>query len=205
MTLMRWARGEERARSGALPEGATGISRALVWTLRFPLAVVVGEAGESFAPAPSVRQRDEAIARAPPVACGMPGRALISERHVRDALDAGLSRLGVPENALVTALARDLAADRGLALVPAAELAPAPAATNAPAPPPKTLALGCDHAGFEMKAAMRAHAESLGWTVRDVGTHSAESVDYPDFAFAVARLVQTGEVARGLMIDGVGV
>ncbi|HIG75470.1 MAG TPA: ribose 5-phosphate isomerase B [Bacteroidetes bacterium] len=135
----------------------------------------------------------------------MPGRALISERHVRDALDAGLSRLGVPENALVTALARDLAADRGLALVPAAELAPAPAATNAPAPPPKTLALGCDHAGFEMKAAMRAHAESLGWTVRDVGTHSAESVDYPDFAFAVARLVQTGEVARGLMIDGVGV
>ncbi|MEM1056064.1 MAG: ribose 5-phosphate isomerase B [Bacteroidota bacterium] len=135
----------------------------------------------------------------------MPGRPLLSERHVRDALDAGLTRLGVPEGALVTALARDLAKEKGIALVPAASLSPAAPEADRPAAPPHTLALGCDHAGFSFKEALTAHAETLGWTVRDVGTHSTESVDYPDFAFAVARLVQTGEVSRGLMIDGVGV
>ncbi|MEM6326430.1 MAG: ribose 5-phosphate isomerase B [Bacteroidota bacterium] len=135
----------------------------------------------------------------------MPGRPLVSERHVRAALDAGLSRLGVPEGALVTALARDLARDRRLALVPEADLAPGSTEAAPSAAPPRSLALGCDHAGFAFKDAMQSHAVSLGWTVRDVGTHSTDSVDYPDFAFAVARLVQTGETARGLMIDGVGV
>lgn len=133
----------------------------------------------------------------------MPGRPLLSERHVRDALASGATRLAIPENALVTALARDLARDRGLDLVPE-RLAP-PEASGGPEPPPKTLAVGCDHGGFDLKAPLIAHAESLGWTVRDVGTHSTDSVDYPDFAFAVARLVQTGAVARGLMLDGVGV
>ncbi len=135
----------------------------------------------------------------------MPGRPLISERHVRDALASGATTLAVAENALVTALARDLARDSGLAFV-APEAAPASGARGAePIAPPKTLAVGCDHGGFDYKAPLIAHAQSLGWTVRDVGTHSADSVDYPDYAFAVARLVQTGAVARGLMIDGVGV
>ena len=135
----------------------------------------------------------------------MPGRPLVSERHVREALASGAARLAVPERALVTALARDLAKDAGLALVPESEAAPVASGARGPEPPPKTLAVGCDHGGFELKAPLVAHAESLGWTVRDVGTHSTDSVDYPDFAFAVARLVQTGQVARGLMIDGVGV
>ena len=139
----------------------------------------------------------------------MPGRPLVSERHVRDALASGASRLPVPENALVTALARDLAKESGIEFVPESQVAPASGETasgaRGPEPPPKTLAIGCDHAGFEFKDALAAHAKSLGWTVRDVGTNSAESVDYPDFAFAVARLVQTAEVARGLMLDGVGV
>ena len=135
----------------------------------------------------------------------MPGRPLLSERHVRDALASGQRRVAVPANALVTSLARDLARESGIDLVPEAEIAPAASGASGPAPPSKTLAVGCDHAGFEFKAALVAHAEAMGWSVRDVGTHSADSVDYPDFAFAVARLVQTGEVARGLMLDGVGV
>ena len=137
----------------------------------------------------------------------MPGRPLVSERHVRDALASGATRLVVPERALVTALAREVARDNGLPLVTEAVAAPDASGVTPPAPeaPPHTLAVGCDHGGFEIKAPLVAHAESLGWTVRDVGTHSAESVDYPDFAFAIARLVHGGHVARGLMIDGVGV
>lgn len=134
---------------------------------------------------------------------------LVSERTVLDALAAGRATLAVPEGALVTALARDTARERGLEIVTDAPDGgaprPAPAGASRPAPPPKTLALGCDHAGFELKAALAEHARSLGWTVTDVGTDSAESVDYPDFAYAVARLVHLGRAERGLMVDGVGV
>ena len=143
--------------------------------------------------------------------------ALISERTVLDALAAGRARLAVPEGALVTALARDTARDHGLALVPADAERPGaerPGGADAPAPTPprpvpdapaRTLAVGCDHAGFEIKGALAAHAQSLGWTVTDLGTDSAESVDYPDVAYAVGRLVHLGRTQRGLMVDGVGV
>ena len=133
-------------------------------------------------------------------------RALISERTVLDALAAGRDTVPVPDGALVTAQAHDTARDRGVRLVPAAALTP-PEAESSPLPsaPPKTLAVGCDHGGFPLKAPLVEHARSLGWTVTDLGTDSAESVDYPDFAFAVARSVQRGRTAHGLVIDGVGV
>ncbi|MEM1043900.1 MAG: ribose 5-phosphate isomerase B [Bacteroidota bacterium] len=136
----------------------------------------------------------------------MPGRPLITERDVRRALADGQRSLALPPNALVTALARDTAHDHGLTLAEpgAASEVRARQTTTRPAPP-KTLAVGCDHAGFAHKAALAQHAEALGWTVRDVGTDSDASVDYPDFAFAVARLVALGEVQCGLVIDGVGV
>ncbi|WP_412060909.1 ribose 5-phosphate isomerase B [Rubrivirga sp. IMCC45206] len=132
---------------------------------------------------------------------------LVSERTVLDALAAGRATLAVPAGALITALARDTARDHGLAFV-----TDTGAPTSAPADPPrqpsapaKTLAVACDHAGFDHKDALVAHARSLGWTVTDLGTDSTDSVDYPDFAYAVARLVHLGQVAHGLMIDGVGV
>ncbi|NNF58211.1 MAG: ribose 5-phosphate isomerase B [Rhodothermaceae bacterium] len=130
-------------------------------------------------------------------------RRLITDRHVRDAAAAGQTELAVTPDTLVTALARDTARSLGLLFVErTSEAPPSPERVEAP---PKTLALGCDHAGFAYKAALQAHAESLGWTVTDVGTTSEESVDYPDFAFAVARLVHQGTVRFGVMLDGVGV
>ena len=137
----------------------------------------------------------------------MAGRRLVTEQTVLDAAASGQRRLVVPMTALVTALAADAAQERGVEIVRSdAPAAPPPAArAGLPAAPPRTLAVGCDHGGFELKAPLVAHADSLGWTVLDVGTDSPESVDYPDFAYAVARAVQTGQVARGLMIDGVGV
>ena len=138
--------------------------------------------------------------------------ALVSERTVLDALAAGRTDLAVPDGALVTALARDTARDHGLTLRPAGASGPGGAALPAPTPPrpatdapARTLALGCDHAGFEIKDALADHARSLGWAVTDLGTDSAESVDYPDFAYAVGRSVHLGQTQLGLMIDGVGV
>ncbi len=132
---------------------------------------------------------------------------LVSERTVLDAVAAGQRTLAVPEGALVTALARDTAKDHGIQFVTGAG---APAATPTDPPrlaeaPARTLAVACDHAGFDIKDALAEHARSLGWAVTDLGTDSTESVDYPDFAYAVARLVHLGRVQRGLMIDGVGV
>ena len=67
------------------------------------------------------------------------------------------------------------------------------------------IAIGSDHAGFELKETLRVFIESLGHETIDVGTDSTESVDYPDFAEKVAIEIITGRVARGVMLCGSGV
>jgi RpiB/LacA/LacB family sugar-phosphate isomerase len=67
------------------------------------------------------------------------------------------------------------------------------------------IVMGSDHAGFELKEHLRAFVESLGHQVVDVGTHSTESVDYPDFAEKVAIEIITGRADRGIMLCGSGV
>lgn len=67
------------------------------------------------------------------------------------------------------------------------------------------IALGSDHAGFELKQQMHAFLESLGHAVVDVGTNSTAPVDYPDFACAVGEAVTSGRAERGVLICGSGV
>ena len=67
------------------------------------------------------------------------------------------------------------------------------------------IALGCDHAAFELKEAVKAKMESEGHTVIDVGTDSNESVDYPKFGDAVGRTVASGEAERGIALCGSGI
>lgn len=64
------------------------------------------------------------------------------------------------------------------------------------------LAIGSDHAGFALKQVVLQHLRAAGHDVRDFGTYSADSVDYPDFAHPVAAAVAAGEVARGLLLCG---
>ena len=140
-------------------------------------------------------------------------RPLVSEADVRRALADGKQTLVVAKRALVTALARDTARDHGLAFVEREASNDVKAASDCDCArpdcrcgaPPKTLAVGSDHAGFEIKATLADYARSLGWTVRDIGPDTAERCDYPDYAYGVARLVALGEVQFGLMIDGAGV
>ena len=70
---------------------------------------------------------------------------------------------------------------------------------------PKSVAIGADHGGFRMKEMLKEHLSKQGYVVTDCGTHSGESVDYPDFAAAVAEKVGRGEVRWGVMIDGAGI
>jgi ribose 5-phosphate isomerase B len=67
------------------------------------------------------------------------------------------------------------------------------------------VALGADHAGFPLKQTLKDWLVAQGHTVLDMGTHSADSVDYPDFAGAVAHAVSAGEAARGLLVCGTGI
>ena len=67
------------------------------------------------------------------------------------------------------------------------------------------MALGADHGGFDLKESLKAALTEEGFAVVDCGTHGKEAVDYPDFAYAVARLVSEGKVWRGVLIDGAGI
>lgn len=67
------------------------------------------------------------------------------------------------------------------------------------------IAIGSDHAGFESKEKAKRELLALGVEVVDKGTHSLDSVDYPDFGAAVARAVASGEVDRGVLICGSGI
>lgn len=67
------------------------------------------------------------------------------------------------------------------------------------------VAVGCDHAGFPLKADVIAAIRALGHEVHDLGTHDDEAVDYPDIAEAVGRAVTAGEAERGVIACGSGV
>ena len=67
------------------------------------------------------------------------------------------------------------------------------------------LAIGSDHAAFEAKEALKRALQAAGHEVRDVGTHSNERCDYPDFGAAVARAVASGECERGFALCGTGI
>ncbi len=69
----------------------------------------------------------------------------------------------------------------------------------------KIVALGADHGGYKMKQMLASHLSEAGYRVIDCGTNSTESVDYPDFALAVAEKVSSGEAWRGIVIDGAGI
>ena len=64
--------------------------------------------------------------------------------------------------------------------------------------------MAADHAGYAMKEALKPLVESLGYEIRDFGTHSEESMDYPDAAHPLGYAVEAGEVAYGIAICGSG-
>lgn len=67
------------------------------------------------------------------------------------------------------------------------------------------VVVGADHGGFALKEAIKRHLTSRGLDVLDVGTSSAEAVDYPVFARAAAEAVASGQAGRGIVVDGAGI
>ncbi len=67
----------------------------------------------------------------------------------------------------------------------------------------ETVAIACDHGGFALKEALKVALPDLAWL--DLGTDSAESVDYPDFGNKLADAIKDGKAARGILICGSGI
>jgi ribose 5-phosphate isomerase B len=108
------------------------------------------------------------------------------------------SILDLPPDAIVTDIAREWIQKKRLKLVYEA----ADAATSQSR---VRVALGSDHAGFEMKQAVKDLLCRLGANFVDFGTHSTETGDYPDLAHAVARAVAVGQAELGIIVDATGI
>jgi ribose 5-phosphate isomerase B len=108
--------------------------------------------------------------------------------------------LKVAAGTIVTPAARDLAHERGIAIreLPASEIV---ASKN----PERTVAIGADHGGFQMKESLKATLEELGLMVEDIGVFEEKTADYPDIAEKVSGLVVAGIAARGIIVDGAGI
>jgi len=84
-----------------------------------------------------------------------------------------------------------------------AEKAGAPSSVLTPSQ--KSIAIGADHGGYLLKQELVKFLPTLGYSPNDCGAYSADPVDYPDIAYAVAKLVSDGAAYRGIIIDGVGI
>ena len=139
-------------------------------------------------------------------------KKLITEADIVAAAARGVRIIAVDAHTIITPSARDAAArlripfdsqhtpSSGSSFVQSVTLH-RPSGKKSKA----TVAIGADHGGYAMKEQIKARLLELGYSVADAGTNSEQPCDYPDFAYAVASLVASGEVAKGVMIDSVGV
>jgi ribose 5-phosphate isomerase B len=107
----------------------------------------------------------------------------------------------VAAGTLITPLARQVALEKRIQLVEAG----ASGQQQVTGEGEKIVALGADHGGYPLKEQLKNYMAGAGYKVVDCGTHSTAAVDYPDFAYAVARLVADGRAWRGVIIDGAGI
>ena len=120
---------------------------------------------------------------------------LITEDDLRG-LDFG-AKLRVAENAKYTPLAKDIINEKQIELIKKSE-------RRAPTKI-RTIAIGCDHGGFNYKEELKKFLSGLGFRIQDFGTNSTDAVDYPDFAHAVAVAVANRNCDVGIIIDGAGI
>ena len=122
-------------------------------------------------------------------------KSLLTEDDFRG-LESG-ARVRVAENVKLTPLAKDIVSEKKLTLVKKV--------SRKESLKVKSVGVGCDHGGFEMKEKLKDFLSELGLQVRDFGTNSKDSVDYPDFAHLVAQGVSKGSIDVGIIIDGAGI
>ncbi len=128
--------------------------------------------------------------------------AIISEIEARQ-IEPG-STVELQKGGHVTPLAWDTLRERRVTVVPVGTVDASLPADLAPVADVKRIAIGSDHTGVKLKAALIDHLRKQGRAVSDMGTLTDDPVDYPDIAGAVARAVARREADAGIVIDGAG-
>lgn len=172
--------------------------RALVRDVLSKIPDAQAESTPAPAPGPTSRFIDTTPAAAPAAAAvtrDESAKLVITEDDVRGLERGAVVRLA--EGARLTPLAADLVREQGIEIVRRKSRRGAHAV--------RLVAVGCDHGGFKMKQELKALLSELGHRVQDFGTNSEDAVDYPDFAYAVARAVSEKAAEVGIVIDGAGV
>ena len=121
-------------------------------------------------------------------------RSVITEQDVPLA-----GELKVIRGTIFTPSARDMARERGVRIVEVVE------GQLDPPAPAKSVAVGADHGGFQMKEALKPILAELGFTAVDVGVFEPTPADYPDIAKKVADLVAAKKTRFGIIVDGAGI
>lgn len=67
------------------------------------------------------------------------------------------------------------------------------------------IAIGSDHGGFELKEEIKTHLQNKGFEIKDFGTNSKDSCDYPEYALEVSEAIAKGDYERGILICGTGI
>lgn len=148
----------------------------------FPQRVVVNSLKEKIESAKEF-DRDESA------------KNLITEDDLRG-MEAD-ARLRIADNAKFTSLAEDFIREKNIVLIKKS--------SRRASVKVKTVAVGCDHGGFEFKEDLKEYLGGMDVQIRDFGTDSKDAVDYPDFAHAVAKAVGEKQADVGIIIDGAGI
>jgi ribose 5-phosphate isomerase B len=143
-------------------------------------------------------------------------KTVITERDILNASKAGKKSIFADENTVVTPAALDKAKELKISFTDKKEEPPhaqqvkplesyTAATISTTSVGTNLIVIGSDHGGFQMKEMLKKYLGELGYRTLDVGTNSEEACDYPDYAYAVARIVAKGEAWRGIMVDATGV
>lgn len=122
------------------------------------------------------------------------GKRVITENELRGAGESDTIR--IDESAMLTPLAADIIRERGITVERVRRRSAARRLR---------IAIAADHGGFEMKEELKRVLADLGYDFQDLGTHSTDAVDYPDYAHLAARAVSRKTCDLAIIIDGAGI
>jgi len=143
-------------------------------------------------------------------------KTILTERDIQNAAKQGKKNIFADKNTVITPSAKDKARELKIEFTDTADspgqspkTKPAESYAAATISPTNVgsnlIVIGSDHGGFQTKEMLKKYLGGLGFRLLDIGTNSEEACDYPDYAYAVARIVAKGEAWRGIMVDATGV
>ncbi|KUG26113.1 ribose 5-phosphate isomerase b [hydrocarbon metagenome] len=131
-------------------------------------------------------------------------KKLITENEIIRLSKQGIKEIVVDSNTILTPSALDRIRTSKMKIVQKSNTSTSQANTEY-SNNVKTVAIGSDHTGYEMKQIIISYLKEKGYQVIDVGTNSKDSCDYPDFALDIAKKRLNGECERGIMLDATGI